>query len=37
MNPNGVPKTAFKIHESHYEFLVMLFGLKNASSHFRAS
>ena len=29
-----VPKTAFKIRYKHYEFLVMLFGLTNASAAF---
>lgn len=31
---SDIPKTDFHTHESHYKFLVMSFGLSNASSTF---
>lgn len=35
MNESDIPKTTFKTHTGHYEYLVMSFGLTNAPATFQ--
>lgn len=35
MSPEDVPKTTFKTHDGHYEFVVMHFGVTNSPSTFQ--
>ncbi|XP_028223682.1 uncharacterized protein LOC114405278 [Glycine soja] len=37
MQPDDIPKTAFRTHHGHFEFKVMPFGLCNAPSSFQAT
>lgn len=37
VHPDDIHKTAFQMHNGHYEYLLMLFGLCNAPSTFHAT
>ncbi|XP_012851409.1 PREDICTED: uncharacterized protein LOC105971108 [Erythranthe guttata] len=37
VHPDDIHKTAFRVHNDHYEYLVMSFGLCNAPSTFQAA
>jgi len=37
MRQEDIPKTTFRTHECHYDFLVIPFGLTNAPSRFKIS